>query len=35
MSDRNAHSVTAADQAMHELEKESRVLQGAVERFSV
>jgi methyl-accepting chemotaxis protein len=35
MSDRNAHSVTAADQAMHELEKESSILQGAVERFSV
>jgi methyl-accepting chemotaxis protein len=35
MSDRNAHSVTSADQAMHELEKESRVLQVAVECFSV
>jgi methyl-accepting chemotaxis protein len=35
MSDKNAHSVMSADQAMHQLEEESRVLQLAVERFSV
>lgn len=35
MSEKNAVSVKSADQAMRDLEEESRVLKAAVERFSV